>query len=145
MSTTLLIFQSFGSWCTYGRYRCKYMLDFTPIWVFTSADYYSSMKFKYPTFYVNSYYFIWNLNWHIKVSKWWKEYPIFNVGFPLGKHFFLIKKNTRDVYYINVSTCVIYHKCWFLMYRCNIHPPLYVSFIIILGLYLWRLLFVNEG
>ena len=58
----LLFLKCFGSWKKEGKYNRNYILDFTPLWVATFSDYYSSIKDKYPTFYVS-------YSWWFKTSK----------------------------------------------------------------------------
>ena len=68
MLAPLVFLKSVGSTCTNGIYFGHCILDFLSVWVFNSADYYSSMKDKYPIFYVSSSYFS-HINWHMQTSK----------------------------------------------------------------------------
>ena len=54
MLGTLLFLKKIGIWCTDGIYSQNYVLDFALFWVFTSTEYHSPMKGKYPTYYVSS-------------------------------------------------------------------------------------------
>ena len=98
------------------------MLAFPLFWVFTSADYYSSIKDKQPRFYVSASCFSYHFNSLIQMSKRWKKKPTLNVSFPLVRHYFSIKEFTRDIVDIYVSTFVIYQMFWFLKNRRKILP-----------------------
>ena len=54
MLASILFFKYFGSWKIERRYIQHCMLAFMQFLVFTSTDYYSLLKGKYPIFYVSS-------------------------------------------------------------------------------------------
>ena len=79
------------------------------------------------------------------MRKRYNKEPSLNVRFPLVKNCFTIKEFISDIYNIYVSTFGIFQNAWFLWYRWKIYPTLYARFYTILGLYIHRLLLLNEG
>ena len=183
MFAPFIFLHRFVSWCIDGIYSRHYILDF--------SLFYSTIKWwKVLTLYVRITTpgcLILQINIH-----WWKinrQYftfvrPIFNdisiethkwvIGgrniqhsmsaLHWKKHRFMKKDFTRDITNIYVKTFVNYILVWFLIYRWNIQPTLYTSFLTIifnnrmmkfakmfmlelplLGVYFCSLTFIDEG
>ena len=80
------------------------MVEFPIFWVFTSADYYSSMKDKSPTFYVSSSCLFATLKFTDTNEYEAEETANILCCFYTGKSLIIIKKDTSNIEYNDVST-----------------------------------------